>query len=143
MTAVKKFLASGAVVAALVVATPASAQYMPGYGGGDIIGQVLGGIIGGGGYGSPYGSGYGYGSPYGGYGSPGEQYAVHARQRVLDFDVGRDRRGCRVRRHIDVDANALRAQVANVRAVDCGGPCRACQQRSRYVPCHFVFSPLC
>lgn len=70
MTAVKKFLAGGAVVAALVAATPASAQYMPGYGGGDIIGQVLGSIIGGGGYGSPYGSGYGYGSPYGGYGSP-------------------------------------------------------------------------
>lgn len=70
MTAVKKFLAGGAVVAALVAATPASAQYMPGYGGGDIISQVIGGIIGGGGYGSPYGSGYGYGSPYGGYGSP-------------------------------------------------------------------------
>ena len=84
MTAVKKFLAGGAVVAALIAATPASAQYLPGYGGGDIIGQVIGGIITGGlgspygygsGYGSPYGGGYGspyggYGSPYGGYGSP-------------------------------------------------------------------------
>jgi hypothetical protein len=85
MTAVKKFLAGGAVVAALVTATPASAQYFPGsgYGGGDILGQILGSIIGGGaqygspygsaygGYGSPYGYGMGYGSPYGGgYGSP-------------------------------------------------------------------------
>lgn len=73
MTAVKKFLAGGAVVAALVTATPASAQYSPGYGygGDDIIGQIIGSMIGGSAqYGSPYGSGYGYGSPYGGYGSP-------------------------------------------------------------------------
>ena len=88
MTAMKILLAGGAAVAALAIATPASAQYFPGYGGGggvDIIGQVIGGVIGGGsrygwpfggGYGSPYGGGYGspygggYGSPYGGYGSP-------------------------------------------------------------------------
>lgn len=77
MMAVKTILAGGVALAALVAATPASAQF--GYGGGgDIIGQVIGGIIGGGGsYGSPYGGGYGspygggYGSPYGGaYGSP-------------------------------------------------------------------------
>ena len=67
MTAIKTIFAGGAALAALAIATPASAQYYPGYGGGgNVIGQVLGGIIGGGGYGSPYG--YGYGSPYGGYG---------------------------------------------------------------------------
>ena len=78
MNAVKTLIAGGAAVAALAIATPASAQIFPGYGyggGGDIIGQVIGGVIGGGGYGSPYGSGYGspYGSGYGqpyGYGSP-------------------------------------------------------------------------
>ena len=76
MTAMKILLAGGAALAALGIATPASAQYFPGYGGGgaDIIGQVIGGVIGGGsGYGSPYGYGGGYGSPYGyggGYGSP-------------------------------------------------------------------------
>ena len=86
MKAVKTLFAGGAALAALAIATPASAQIFPGYGyggGGDIIGQVLGGIIGGGGYGMPYGYGspyggspYGYGSPYGGspygygYGSP-------------------------------------------------------------------------
>lgn len=65
MSAMKILLAGGAAIAALGIATPASAQFFPGYGGGgaDIIGQVIGGIIGG-------GSGYGYGSPYGGYGSP-------------------------------------------------------------------------
>ncbi|MEO6433535.1 MAG: hypothetical protein ABIO29_06125 [Sphingomicrobium sp.] len=68
----------------MAIATPASAQYYPGYGygsgSGGIIGQVLGTVISGGiggGYGSSYGGGYGggYGSPYGGsyggsYGSP-------------------------------------------------------------------------
>ncbi len=104
MTAVKTILASGAALAALSFATPASAQYFPGsgYGGGDIIGQVIGSVIGGGsryggsygspygygggysggyggGYGSPYGGGYGsgYGSPYGNGGNSGiNQYAV-------------------------------------------------------------------
>ena len=71
MKAFKTIFAGGAVLAALAIATPASAQYYGG--GGNVIGQVLGGIIGGGGYGSPYGYGStygGYGSPYGGYGSP-------------------------------------------------------------------------
>lgn len=72
-----RLLAGSAIaLAAFSGATPAAAQYYPGYGGGaDIIGQVIGSMIGGGarygygGYGSPYG---GYGSPYGygGYGSP-------------------------------------------------------------------------
>ncbi len=74
MKAVKTLIAGGAALAALVIATPASAQIFPGYGGGgDIIGQVIGSVIGSGGYGSGYGSPYGsgYGSPYGsGYGSP-------------------------------------------------------------------------
>lgn len=77
MKAVQTLFAGAAAVAALAMATPASAQIFPGMGGGsDIIGQVIGGMIGGGGYGSPYGYGGGYGSPYGyggspyGYGSP-------------------------------------------------------------------------
>lgn len=76
MTALKTILAGGAAVATLAIASPASAQFFPGYGyggGGDVIGQVIGGIIGGGAYDSPYGYGSpyaGYGSPYGGYGSP-------------------------------------------------------------------------
>lgn len=67
MTAKRILVAGGAAIAALGIATPASAQFFPGYGGGgtDIIGQVIGGMIGGG-YGSPYG---GYGRPYGGYGA--------------------------------------------------------------------------
>lgn len=79
MTALKTILASGAALAALSFAAPASAQFFPGSGGGDIIGQVIGSVIGGGSryggsYGSPYGyGGSSYGSPYGyggGYGSP-------------------------------------------------------------------------
>lgn len=79
MKALKTVLAGSVAFAAMAVATPASAQYYPGYGSGsgEIIGQVLSTVIGGGGigvggsYGSPYGYGSGYGSPYGsGYGSP-------------------------------------------------------------------------
>lgn len=120
MKAFKTIFAGGAALAALVSATPASAQYYPGtggYGGTDIIGQIIGSMIGGG-YGSPYG-GYGtsYGSPYaspygyggnGGYGGYGgsygngsyassNQYAVGlcmgAVQQRLDSSFGRSQYG--------------------------------------------------
>jgi hypothetical protein len=68
MKAVKFLLAGGAAIAALGVASPASAQYYPGYGypgygyggGGNVVGQVINQVLGGG-YGGGYG-GYGYGS---------------------------------------------------------------------------------
>jgi hypothetical protein len=75
MMALTKILAGGAVVAALVSAAPASAQYYPGYGygnGGNVIGQVLNQVLGGGvGYG-----GYGNYGGYGGYGAGNQQAAV-------------------------------------------------------------------
>ena len=66
MKALRYVLAGGAAIAALAVATPASAQYYPGYGypgsgyGGNVIGQVINQVLGGG-YGGGY-RGYGYGS---------------------------------------------------------------------------------
>jgi len=60
MKAIKFMLAGGVGFVALAAATPASAQYYPGYGygtGGNVIGQVLGQIL------NP-----GYGAGYGGYG---------------------------------------------------------------------------
>lgn len=73
MKAVKTILAGGAAMAALAIATPAAAQYFPGYGygygGGDILSGVIGSVISGG-YGSPYGYGYGMPYGYGGYSSP-------------------------------------------------------------------------
>ena len=57
MKAIKFMLAGGVGLAALAAATPASAQYYPNYGGGNVIGQVLGQIL------NP-----GYGAGYGGYG---------------------------------------------------------------------------
>ncbi|MEO5773105.1 MAG: hypothetical protein ABIQ32_03170 [Sphingomicrobium sp.] len=89
MKAFKYLLAGGAGLAALAVAAPASAQYYPGYGGGNVLGQVLGQVLSGGAYGGGYGGGYGmnsqaavqqcaaaitqrinsqYGGGYGGYG---------------------------------------------------------------------------
>ena len=92
MTAITKFLAGGAAIAALASAAPAAAQYYPGYGygnpyGGNVVGQVLNQVLGGG-----YGyNGYGansqvavnqcaaavqqrLGSGYGGYGYNGNGY---------------------------------------------------------------------
>jgi hypothetical protein len=57
MKAIKAMLAGGIGLAAVAAASPASAQYYPGYGGGNVIGQVLGQIL------NP-----GYGGGYGGYG---------------------------------------------------------------------------
>lgn len=68
MKAFKFILAGGAGLAALVAAAPASAQYYPGYGGGNVVGQVIGQILGGG-----YG---GYGGGYGAYGGMNSQAAV-------------------------------------------------------------------
>ena len=102
MKALKYILAGGAAVAALAIATPASAQYYPGYGypgygyggGGNVIGQVLNQVLGGG-----YG-GYGYnsqaavnqctaavqarlGGGYGGYGYSPYGYNGYGGGRVL------------------------------------------------------------
>lgn len=86
MTAFKMMLAGGVAIAALASATPAAAQYYPGYGNGGgagVIGQVINSVIGGGsGYGSGYGNGYGYNNgyaqnnPFARYGSAG-QYAIN------------------------------------------------------------------
>ena len=57
MKAIKYLLAGGVGLAAIAAATPASAQYYPGYGGGNVVGQVLGQIL------NP-----GYNNGYGGYG---------------------------------------------------------------------------
>jgi hypothetical protein len=57
MKAIKYILAGSVGLAALAAATPASAQYYPNYGGGNVVGQVLGQIL------NP-----GYGGGYGGYG---------------------------------------------------------------------------
>lgn len=69
MKAIKFILAGGAGIAALAAAAPASAQYYPGYGGGNVVGQVLGQILGG-------GMG-GYGGGYGAYGAGNSQMAVN------------------------------------------------------------------
>lgn len=82
MTAFKMMLAGGVAIAALAGATPAAAQYYPGYGSGGgagIIGQVINSVIGGGsGYGSGYGynNGYAQNNPFARYGSAG-QYAIN------------------------------------------------------------------
>lgn len=61
MTAVSKFLAAGAGIAALASAAPAAAQYYPGtgygYGGGDLLSTIINSVLGG----QRYGQQYGYG----------------------------------------------------------------------------------
>jgi len=106
MKAIKYMLAGGVGFVALAAATPAAAQYYPGYGygNGNILGQVLGQVLNPG-----YGSGYGYGmnsqaavdrcaaavtdrvnrqyggyaAPYGGYGAYGYNNGYGAGARVV------------------------------------------------------------
>lgn len=114
-----KVLAGGVAIAAFAAATPASAQYYPGYGyGGGGIGQVINQVFGGGGYGYGYGQGNnqaavgqcvnavqqrlgggygynGYGQPYG-YGNNGYGYGqpyAYGNARVLGISRVEPRSG--------------------------------------------------
>ena len=77
-----KLLAGAAGLAAAVgFATPAAAQYYPGYGygnGGGVVGAIINGVIGGGQYG-----GYGYGN-YGG----NDRFAVDQCSRAVEARLG-------------------------------------------------------
>jgi len=107
MSVLAKILAGAAGLAAVVgVASPAAAQYYPGYGYGTNRGSGVSITIGTGsryGYGQPYGYGqqYGYGQPYGygqqhGYGQQygrygsgqGTQYAARQCSRAVQSQLG-------------------------------------------------------
>lgn len=116
MKAFKFILAGGAGLAALAAAAPASAQYYPGYGGGNVLGQILGQVLsGGGGY---RGYGYGqnsqvlvqrcaaavtdrinrqYGGGYGGYGGYGQSGYGQGSARVVAITSVEQRSGGRLR----------------------------------------------
>ena len=89
MKAVTKILAAGTCIAAFAAATPASAQYYPGYG--NPVGAVVDSIIRGTQYGGGYGYGnygnYGYGNRYG-YGYGNQRMAIDQCARAAEYRAG-------------------------------------------------------
>ncbi|MDQ3074475.1 MAG: hypothetical protein M3Q88_02525 [Pseudomonadota bacterium] len=87
MSVLMKLLTGAAGLAAAVgFASPAAAQYYPGYGynnGGGIVGAIINGVIGGG------NRGYGYGN----YGSGNDRYAVSQCSRAVEARLGGGYRG--------------------------------------------------
>jgi hypothetical protein len=95
MSVLGKLLTGAAGLAAVAgFASPAAAQYYPGYGygnGGGVVGAIVNSVIGGGAYGRPgyggYGA-YGYGNPgYGGY-ATNDRFAVDQCSRAVEARLG-------------------------------------------------------